>query len=187
MCLLGFIGRLDEQKGIDLILNSEEFLMNHDVQIVFLGSGRQDLQDRLHDMECRNRDKVRSWIGYSDEMAHRITAGCDILMMPSRYEPCGLNQLYAMHYGTVPVVHAVGSLRDTVQHYDPYNETGCGWTFERAEPDKFQWALAAAIYCFYDYREAFMNVALRGMHKDLGWDHAAYEYECKLLEAKYAH
>ncbi|XRA96195.1 glycogen glucosyltransferase [Pycnococcus provasolii] len=184
--VLGFIGRLDEQKGLDLILDSEEYLMSRDIQIVFLGSGRQDLQDRLYDMECRNRDKVRAWIGYSDQMAHRITASCDILLMPSRYEPCGLNQLYAMHYGTVPVVHAVGGLRDTVLHYDGENE-GTGWTFERAEVDKFQWALGQALYSFWDHRDSFMGVALRGMHRDLGWDHAAYLYECKLLEAKYAH
>ena len=187
VCLLGFIGRLDEQKGIDLVLNSEEFLMNHDVQIVFLGSGRQDLQDRLYDMECRNRDKVRAWIGYSDQMAHRITASCDILLMPSRYEPCGLNQLYAMHYGTVPVVHAVGGLRDTVHHAVDGLNDGTGWTFERAEVDKFQWALGQAMCCFWDHRESFMQVALRGMHRDLGWDHAAYEYENILLASKYAH
>lgn len=72
----------------------------------------------------RNRDKCRGWVGFSVKMAHRITAGCDILLMPSRFEPCGLNQLYAMAYGTVPVVHAVGGLRDTVMQYDPFNDSG---------------------------------------------------------------
>ena len=185
-CMIGFIGRLDEQKGIDLVLDSEEFLMNQDIQLVFLGSGRQDLKDRLYDMECRNRDKVRSWLGFSNEMAHRITAGCDILLMPSRFEPCGLNQLYAMHYGTVPVVHAVGGLRDTVRHFDGEND-GTGWTFERATPDKLQWALGQAIYTYQSHRESFMQVALRACHQDLGWDHAAYLYEQKFYEAKYSH
>ena len=160
--------------------------MNQDIQLVFLGSGRQDLKDRLYDMECRNRDKVRSWLGFSNEMAHRITAGCDILLMPSRFEPCGLNQLYAMHYGTVPVVHAVGGLRDTVRHFDGEND-GTGWTFERATPDKLQWALGQAIYTYQSHRESFMQVALRACHQDLGWDHAAYLYEQKFYEAKYSH
>uniref|UniRef100_A0A7S0SDU2 Starch synthase, chloroplastic/amyloplastic n=1 Tax=Mantoniella antarctica TaxID=81844 RepID=A0A7S0SDU2_9CHLO len=185
-CMIGFVGRLDEQKGIDLVLNSEEFLMNQHIQMVFLGTGRPDLQDKLYDMQQRNSDKVRAWIGFSNQTAHRITAASDIILMPSRYEPCGLNQLYAMHYGAVPVVHAVGGLRDTVRHFDGYNE-GTGFTFERAEADKLQWSLGQALHCFHEHRDSFMQVALRGMHQDLGWDHAAYLYEQKLLEAKYAH
>ena len=184
--LLGFIGRLDEQKGVDMILDSEEFLMSQDVQIVFLGSGREDLRDRLMGMQERNHHAVRAWIGFSNQTAHRITAASDILLMPSRFEPCGLNQLYAMHYGTVPVVHEVGGLRDTVKHFDGFND-GTGFTFESASPDKLQWSLGQALFNFREHREAFMGVALRGMHRDLGWDHAAYEYEQKLLEAKYAH
>lgn len=185
-CLLGFIGRLDEQKGVDLVLDSEGFLMNQHVQVVFLGSGRQDLQDRMYDMQQRNHDKVRAWIGFSNQMAHRLTAAADVLLMPSRFEPCGLNQLYAMHYGTVPVVHAVGGLRDTVRHFDGFND-GTGYTFERAESEKLQWALGQTLFHFFEHRETFMHVALRGMHQDLGWDHAAFLYEEKLLEAKYAH
>jgi starch synthase len=107
-------------------------------------------------------------------------------MMPSRFEPCGLNQLYAMHYGTVPVVHEVGGLRDTVRHYDGTND-GTGWKFERAEADKFAWVLGQAVYTYQAHRDAFVGVAVRGMQQDLGWDHAAYMYEQKLLEAKYAH
>ena len=184
--LLGFIGRLDEQKGIDLILNSEEFLMSQDVQIVFLGSGRQDLQDRLHEMECRNRHAVRAWIGFSNEMAHRITAGCDILLMPSRFEPCGLNQLYAMRYGTVPVVHAVGGLRETVIPFNPKNDTGTGWQFDEASEAKFQEAVGYAIGTFRNNAADFQKIQTRGMEQDLSWELAAEKYEEKLIEAKYS-
>ena len=184
--ILAFIGRLDHQKGVDLILQNEDFFANQDVQVVFLGSGRGDLQDQLMGMQERHHHKIRAWIGFSNEFAHRLTAGADILMMPSRFEPCGLNQLYAMHYGTVPVVHEVGGLRDTVRHYDGTND-GTGWKFERAEADKFAWVLGQAVYTYQAHRDAFVGIAVRGMQQDLGWDHAAYMYEQKLLEAKYAH
>lgn len=113
--MLGFIGRLDHQKGVDLIREAYGWLMGQDVQLVMLGSGRHDLEEELRNMENWNKEKCKSWVGFSVKMAHRITAGCDLLLMPSRFEPCGLNQLYAMRYGTVPVVHAVGGLRDTVE------------------------------------------------------------------------
>ena len=157
--LLGFIGRLDHQKGVDLITDARHWLMGQDVQLVMLGSGREDLEQSLRSMENDHNDKCRCWVGFSVEMAHRITAGCDILLMPSRFEPCGLNQLYAMHYGTVPVVHAVGGLRDTVRHFDGEND-GTGWTFERATPDKLQWALGQAIYTYQSHRESFMQLSL---------------------------
>lgn len=184
--LLGFIGRLDHQKGVDLITDAAGWLLGQDVQLIMLGSGRDDLEASLRKMENENRDKARCWVGFSVEMAHRITAGCDILLMPSRFEPCGLNQLYAMHYGTVPVVHEVGGLRDTVRHYDGTND-GTGWKFERAEADKFRWVLGQAVNTYFSHRDAFVGVAVRGMQQDLGWDHAAFEYEQKLIEAKYAH
>lgn len=82
---------------------------------------------------CRNNNQCRGWVGFSVKMAHRITAAADILLMPSRFEPCGLNQLYAMAYGTVPIVHAVGGLRDTVKQYNPFDNVGTGWCFNRAE------------------------------------------------------
>ncbi|KAJ6371332.1 hypothetical protein OIU77_001772 [Salix suchowensis] len=115
--LIGFIGRLDQQKGVDLIAEAVPWMMDQDVQLVMLGTGRQDLEKMLRQFENQYHDKIRGWVGFSVKMAHRITAGSDILLMPSRFEPCGLNQLYAMMYGTVPVVHAVGGLRDTETVY----------------------------------------------------------------------
>jgi len=183
--LLGFIGRLDYQKGVDLICDNYEWLMSQGVQLVLLGSGRDDLEGMLRDMEQRNNDKCRSWVGFSVRTAHRITAGADLLLMPSRFEPCGLNQLYAMAYGTVPVVHAVGGLRDTVQPFNPYDNSGTGWTFEWADSSAFQRAISDALYTYRDHRESFHGLQVRGMEQDLSWQHAAELYEGILKEAKY--
>jgi starch synthase len=104
-------------------------------------------------------------------------AGADILLMPSRFEPCGLNQLYAMAYGTVPVVHAVGGLRDTVVPFNPFENQGTGWTFERAEAEHMRGAVTNALDTYRKYRDSFRALQKRGMEQDLSWDHAAEIYE----------
>ncbi|KAL4447598.1 hypothetical protein ABPG75_004817 [Micractinium tetrahymenae] len=183
--MLGFIGRLDYQKGVDLINDNYDWLMSEGVQLVMLGSGREDLETALRDMESRNKDKCRGWVGFSVKMAHRITAGCDILLMPSRFEPCGLNQLYAMAYGTVPIVHAVGGLRDTVKPFNPFESSGTGWTFEFADSGRFRNAIGDALYTFREHRNSFRGLQERGMQQDLSWEHAAELYEDVLLQAKF--
>ncbi|KAJ0244655.1 Starch synthase 2 [Hirschfeldia incana] len=183
--LIGFIGRLDHQKGVDLIAEAVPWMMSQDVQLVMLGSGRPDLEEVLRRMEHQYRDKARGWVGFSVRTAHRITAGADVLLMPSRFEPCGLNQLYAMNYGTVPVVHAVGGLRDTVQQFDPYSETGLGWTFDSAEAGKLIHALGNCLLTYREYKESWEGLQRRGMTQDLSWDNAAEKYEEVLVAAKY--
>jgi starch synthase len=183
--LFGFIGRLDYQKGVDLIRDSHGWLMGQNCQLVMLGSGRADLENDLRSMEASNRDKTRSWVGFSVKMAHRITAGVDMLLMPSRFEPCGLNQLYAMAYGTVPIVHAVGGLRDTVTPFNPFENSGTGWTFERADAEQMRGACTNALETYRKYRPSFRDLQLRGMRQDLSWDHAAALYEEVLVAAKF--
>nr|GMC73527.1 granule-bound starch synthase 2, chloroplastic/amyloplastic [Ipomoea batatas] len=183
--LIGFIGRLDHQKGVDLIAEAIPWMMGEDVQLVMLGTGRPDLEQMLRQFECQHNDKVRGWVGFSVATAHRITAGADILLMPSRFEPCGLNQLYAMSYGTIPVVHAVGGLRDTVQPFDPFNETGLGWTFNRAEAGQLIHALGNCLLTYRQYKTSWEGLQKRGMMQDLSWDHAAQNYEEVLVAAKY--
>ncbi|KAJ7516867.1 hypothetical protein O6H91_21G002300 [Diphasiastrum complanatum] len=183
--LLGFIGRLDYQKGVDIIAQAMPWMMDKDLQLVMLGSGRSDLENMLHSFEHQYQDKVRGWVGFSVKTAHRITAGVDILLMPSRFEPCGLNQLYAMRYGTVPVVHAVGGLRDTVHPFDPFTEQGLGWTFDKAEVSGLIHALGNAIWTFRDFKDSWRGIQKRGMSQNLSWDHAAQQYEEVLLAAKY--
>eukprot|EP00891_Asterochloris_glomerata_P009947 jgi/Astpho2/9947/fgenesh1_pm.00152_%23_19_t len=183
--MLGFIGRLDYQKGVDLIRDNFEWMMGEGVQLILLGSGRDDLEQSLREMEMHRQQQCRSWVGFNVRVAHRITAGCDILLMPSRFEPCGLNQLYAMAYGTVPVVHSVGGLRDTVHPYNPYENTGTGWSFEWADAGAFRDAIGNALYTYREFRESFQGVQKRGMQQDLSWDHAAEQYENILVAAKY--
>ncbi|KAK9816454.1 hypothetical protein WJX72_000502 [[Myrmecia] bisecta] len=183
--LIGFIGRLDYQKGVDLIRDSYDWIMGQGAQLVLLGSGREDLENSLREMEANRHEQCRGWVGFSVAMAHRMTAGCDLLLMPSRFEPCGLNQLYAMAYGTVPVVHAVGGLRDTVKPYDPYANQGTGWTFDRADGGALRDALGNALYTYREFRDSFDEIRKRGMSQDLSWDHAAELYEEQLLAAKY--
>ncbi|KAK3036624.1 hypothetical protein RJ639_030193 [Escallonia herrerae] len=183
--LIGFIGRLDHQKGVDLIAEAVPWMMGQDVQLVMLGTGRPDLEQMLRQIECQYHDKIRGWVGFSVKTAHRITAGADILLMPSRFEPCGLNQLYAMAYGTIPVVHAVGGLRDTVQPFDPYSESGLGWTFGKAEAGQLIHALGNCLYTYREYKNSWEGLQRRGMMQDLSWDNAAHHYEDVLVAAKY--
>ncbi|XP_078444747.1 starch synthase 2 [Wolffia australiana] len=183
--LVCFIGRLDYQKGVDLIGEAIPWMVSQDMQLVLLGTGRADLEDLLRGFEAHHRDRVRSWVGFSVRMAHRITAGADVLLMPSRFEPCGLNQLYAMAYGTVPVVHAVGGLRDTVQPFNPYGETGLGWTFDQAEPGRLIHALGNCFNTFWNYKQSWEGLQRRGMAQDLSWDHAAQLYEEVIVAAKF--
>ncbi|XP_028759805.1 granule-bound starch synthase 2, chloroplastic/amyloplastic-like [Neltuma alba] len=180
-----FIGRLDHQKGVDLIAEAVHWMVGQNVQLIMLGTGRPDLEQMLRQFESQHHDKVRGWVGFSVKMAHRITAGADILLMPSRFEPCGLNQLYAMNYGTVPVVHAVGGLRDTVQPFDPFNETGLGWTFDRAETNKLINALGNCLLTYREYKKSWEGLQRRGMIQDLSWDNAAQQYEDVAVAAKY--
>lgn len=183
--LIGFIGRLDHQKGVDLIAEALPWMMGQDVQLVMLGTGRPDLEQMLRQFESQNHDKVRGWVGFSVKTAHRITAGADILLMPSRFEPCGLNQLYAMVYGTIPVVHAVGGLRDTVQPFNPFEETGVGWTFDSAESSKLIHALGNCLLTYHEYKNSWEGIQRRCMMQDLSWDNAAQNYEEVLVAAKY--
>ncbi|KAJ1295466.1 hypothetical protein BS78_01G226600 [Paspalum vaginatum] len=183
--MIAFIGRLDHQKGVDLIAEAMPWIAGQDVQLIMLGTGRQDLEDTLRRLESQHYDRVRGWVGFSVRLAHRMTAGADVLLMPSRFEPCGLNQLYAMMYGTIPVVHAVGGLRDTVEHYNPYEETGVGWTFEKADANRMIDALGHCLKTYRNYKSSWEGIQRRGMIQDLSWDNAAKLYEEVLLAAKY--
>ncbi|KAM7268214.1 hypothetical protein ACFE04_010380 [Oxalis oulophora] len=179
--LIGFIGRLDYQKGIDLMQSAMSDLMNDDVQFVMLGSGDKGYEKWMRFTEATYKAKFRGWVGFNVAVSHRITAGCDILLMPSRFEPCGLNQLYAMRYGTIPVVHATGGLKDTVEVFDPYAEegsgSGTGWTFSPLSKEGMLSSLRTAIMTYKEHKSSWKGLMKRAMEKDYTWENAAIQYE----------
>jgi starch synthase len=121
-------------------------------------------------------DRVGVHVGYDERRAHLIEAGSDIFMMPSRFEPCGLNQMYSLRYGTVPVVRAVGGLVDTVRPYNPRNGQGTGFLFSDYLPVAFRQALQAALGLYHGNRAAWIRLQKNGMRKDFSWDRSAAEY-----------
>lgn len=154
--VLGFIGRLVEQKGIDLLLHAIPALLdNTNARFVILGSGQADYEQRLATLSARHPDRVYTYIGYSEQIAHKIEAGSDLFLMPSRFEPCGLNQMYSLRYGTPPVVHRTGGLADTVTHATEESikaGEGTGFVFEEQHPQALIDAVTYAL-------------SLRGRHK----------------------
>ena len=174
--LVGSIGRLTEQKGMSLFLEITNDLLARepDCQIAVLGSGERSLEERLRALEERHPQGVRVRIGYDDGLAHRIEAGSDIFAMPSRYEPCGLNQMYSMTYGTIPLVRRTGGLADTVED-SPEPGTGTGFVFDAFEPGALLDALARAIARFRD-PAAWGRLVERAMGRDWSWDRSAEEY-----------
>ncbi|KAG2500469.1 hypothetical protein HYH03_002036 [Edaphochlamys debaryana] len=176
--LIAFIGRLDPQKGADILLGAAPELLRHNsVQLVCLGSGNKDLEDGLRWLEGEFRDRARGWVGFNVPLSHRLTAAADILLMPSRFEPCGLNQLYAMRYGAVPVAHKTGGLRDTVTDFDPWRQEGTGWTYTQCDSQGLVQAVGLALLTYHNHKDDFRKLQLRGMNRPTSWDAAAQQYE----------
>uniref|UniRef100_A0A061R9Z0 Starch synthase, chloroplastic/amyloplastic n=1 Tax=Tetraselmis sp. GSL018 TaxID=582737 RepID=A0A061R9Z0_9CHLO len=178
--VIGFIGRLDYQKGPDLVKDAIHQICGQDVQMVMLGSGDPEMEQWMREAEGMYPGNFRGWVGFSVPVSHKITAGADILLMPSRFEPCGLNQLYAMQYGTVPVVHAAGGLRDTVKNHEEGSNDSTGFVFEAyggANTEGLMWALNQALRMYWDDHRTFLAIAKRGMEKDFTWDTSAGRYE----------
>jgi starch synthase len=177
--LFGYIGRLVDQKGVDLILHVLPGLMDSGVQVVMLGSGNKDLEYALERINNRYHSRVGVKIGYDEGLSHRIEAGCDCFIMPSRFEPCGLNQMYSLRYGTVPIVRRTGGLADTVVDVNPNtltNGSATGFVFEKPDADSLWGALEHAIHF---YRRSDMDweiLARTGMRQDLSWEASAQHY-----------
>lgn len=176
--LLGSIGRLVEQKGIDLLLDIIKPLTKLPVQLVLLGSGDSRFEKALQKTARKYADKIAVHIGYDEALAHQIEAGADAFLMPSRFEPCGLNQLYSLRYGTLPIVHAVGGLRDTVTDATEANLSSgaaTGFCFSEAKPAAFLEAIERAIALFSQPPQ-WQKVAQTGMRQSFNWKESARLY-----------
>jgi starch synthase len=173
--LIGFVGRLVEQKGIGLIAGMlERFLNGFDAQFVFLGSGESWAEGFLRSMEYKYPQKLKAYIGFNNALAHKIEAGSDIFLMPSLFEPCGLNQMYSQIYGTPPLVRATGGLEDTVENYNPDTKSGSGFKFYEPSPQALFNTLKWALETYYT--QDFETIAKNGMKKDFSWDKSAGNY-----------
>ncbi len=178
--LFGNIGRIVEQKGIDLIIDIlPEIMQQKDVQLVILGSGEAHLEQTLKDAAQKYPGRCAVIIGYDEHLAHNIEAGSDCFLMPSRFEPCGLNQLFSLRYGTVPIVNRTGGLADTVVDLNPatmLDKTASGFVFDRPEADSLLDAVNRAIEYYRRPRQWWEKLALHGMRQDFSWDSSAAHY-----------
>jgi starch synthase len=171
--VIGLISRLTYQKGFDLIGGAADALMSLDATWVMLGSGERQYEDLWRALAVRHPDRVSTTIGFDERLAHMIEAGADMFLMPSRFEPCGLNQMYSLRYGTVPIVRATGGLEDTV--IDAAEPQGNGIKFEDASPGAVVAAVRRALGLMAD-RPRWEALQRAGMAADLSWDLSAREY-----------
>jgi starch synthase len=175
--LVGMVSRLVDQKGLDLLVEvAEEFLGKHEVRMVVLGSGQPKYEDLMRELARRFPERFATSIGFDETLAHLITAGADFFLMPSRYEPCGLNQMYSLRYGTVPIARATGGLADTIEEFSATAERGNGFLFREYTGEALLGALERAL-AVYGSRPIFKRLARRIMGIDHSWARAAREYE----------
>jgi starch synthase len=175
--LLGMVTRLTHQKGLDLLYDTLPEVLERDaVRMVALGSGEPRYERFLHDLQGRFPGRLVFYSGYSEELAHFIEAAADIFLMPSMYEPCGLNQMYSLKYGTVPIVRRTGGLADSVSHFDPATGLGTGIVFNDFDADGVRWALATALE-WYGSPAVWRRIVLNGMAGDFSWEKQVGAYE----------
>ncbi len=174
--LLGVVSRLTEQKGFDLLAVAlPRALEAWDAELAVLGSGEERYERWVRELGARFPGRVGARVGFDEGLAHRIEAGADVFLMPSRFEPCGLNQLYSLRYGTVPIVHATGGLDDSVAEFDPTTGAGTGFKFTSYTPDAFLAALERALRTRRD-PSLWARLVANGMAQDFSWSRAAAEY-----------
>ena len=173
--LIGMVSRMVEQKGLDLIADAVADLPHLGARFVILGTGEPRYEEMWRTLSEAYPDRIGVRIGFDEGLAHLIEAGSDLFLMPSRFEPCGLNQMYSLRYGTLPLVRATGGLDDTVDNYDP--ETGAGTGFKFWEPsgpalvDTLRWALRV-----YEHPDVWRRIQRQAMAGDFSWDRSAAEY-----------
>lgn len=174
--VVGIVSRFVQQKGFDLIQQVADRLAMEDLILVVLGSGQREYEDMFRRLNRQYPQKFAVKIAYDNVLAHKIEAGSDIYLMPSHYEPCGLNQIYSLKYGTVPVVRATGGLDDTVEQFDPRTLKGTGFKFREYSGEAMLEALRAAVVLYRDNLDAWLTLVRNGMAQDYSWANSAREY-----------
>lgn len=173
--LIGIISRLADQKGFDLLAQIADKLLSLDLQMVILGTGDEKYHRLFKEMGAKYPEKISVNLRFDNPLAHLIEAGGDMFLMPSRYEPCGLNQLYSLKYGTVPIVRKTGGLADTIENYDPQTGGGTGFVFKNYDASEFLDTIKLALKVYKD-KNAWVRLMENGMKKDFSWEVSAKKY-----------
>jgi len=176
--LIGVVSRLADQKGLDVFYEGLQHLLRFvDFQFILLGSGDKNLEDRYNHLAVQYQGRVGAYIGYNNKVAHQIEAGSDFFAMPSRFEPCGLNQMYSLRYGTLPIVRNTGGLADTIQQYNQTTGEGTGFKFDDLHPQAISNTLQWVINTWYNRKNHINEMIQRAMHKDFSWQESAKQYQ----------
>lgn len=176
VALIGIVTRLTQQKGLDLIINQFETLCQRDVQVVILGSGDRIYEDALKGAAYNHQDKISMQCKYDFGLSQRIYAGCDMFLMPSLFEPCGLSQMMSLKYGTIPIVRETGGLADSVESYNEFEQTGTGFSFTNYNAHEMMDTIDYALRTFYNDPENWSAMVQRAMQAKLDWDASADQY-----------
>jgi starch synthase len=179
--LIGMVSRLTDQKGLDLVAEAMAEIMALDLQLIILGTGHKKYHDLLRQIASRYPRKAGLCLSFDNELAHKIEAGCDLFLMPSKFEPCGLNQLYSLRYGTIPIVRRTGGLADTVIPYG--SENGAGFAFSKYSAEDMMGAIQQALKIYSNSPE-WNALVIRAMSQDWSWNRSAREY-LKLYQSVY--
>jgi starch synthase len=181
--LFGVISRFAPQKGLDVLAHGLDQLLDWDIQMVVLGTGDPEAEHYFSRKSAQRGDKLRAYIGFDNALSHRIEAGIDFFVMPSRFEPCGLNQMYSLRYGTLPIVRATGGLADTVENYNEATGGGTGFVFNDLSVGSLVNTIGWALSTFHDRPGHVLEMRKRAMAQDFSWARAAAEYERLYLDA----
>ena len=175
--MIAIISRLTDQKGLDPVDWIADRITDEFTQFVIIGTGEERYENMFRYYQGKYPDRVSANIFYSDPLAHKLYAAADAMLVPSRFEPCGLTQLISLRYGTVPIVRETGGLKDTVVPYNEYEKIGTGFTFAHYNADDLLYTINYAKKIYFDHREDWNDILCRGMEQDFSWKSSALQYQ----------